>query len=158
VSEDAVVRLAEKYIEYGADDLGIADTVGYANPVQVKRMFERLLHHLGDVPMSAHFHDTRGLGLANVYAALDAGIRRFDASLGGMGGCPFAPEATGNIVTEDLVFMLESGGMRTGIDLEKLLEVRKIVRAALPQEELHGAIAKAQLPKGFTPTPAMVGL
>jgi hydroxymethylglutaryl-CoA lyase len=158
VSEDTVVRMAEKYIEYGADELGIADTVGYANPVQVKRMFDRLRRHVGDVPMSAHFHDTRGLGLANVYAALEAGIRRFDASLGGMGGCPFAPEATGNIVTEDLVFLLEAGGMRTGIDLEKLLEVREIVKAALPQEELHGALAKARLPKGFTTTPAMVGL
>jgi hydroxymethylglutaryl-CoA lyase len=158
VSEDTVVRLAEKYIEYGADELGIADTVGYANPAQVKRMFERLRRHVGNVPMSAHFHDTRGLGLANVYAALEAGIRRFDASLGGMGGCPFAPEATGNIVTEDLVFMLEAGGMRTGIDLEKLLGVRHIVRAALPQEEMHGAIAKARLPKGFSTTPAMVGL
>jgi hydroxymethylglutaryl-CoA lyase len=158
VAEDTVIRLAEKYIEYGADELGIADTVGYANPVQVKRMFDRLRRHVGEVPMSAHFHDTRGLGLANVYAALEAGIRRFDASLGGMGGCPFAPEATGNIVTEDLVFLLEAGGMRTGIDLERLLAVRKIIQAALPQEELHGAIAKARLPKGFSTTPAMVGI
>lgn len=158
IPEDTVVRLAEKYIEYGADELGIADTVGYANPAQVKRMFERLRRNMGDVPMSAHFHDTRGLGLANVYAALEAGIRSFDASLGGMGGCPFAPEATGNIVTEDLVFMLEAGGMNTGIDLEKLLKVRTIVQAALPQEELHGAIAKARLPKGFTTTPAMAGV
>jgi hydroxymethylglutaryl-CoA lyase len=158
VEEDTVVRLAEKYIELGADELGIADTVGYANPVQVRRMFERLRGHVGGVTMSAHFHDTRGLGLANVYAALEAGIRRFDASLAGMGGCPFAPEATGNIVTEDLVFMLEAGGMRTGIDLEKLLEVRKIVKEQLPQEELHSAIAKARLPKGFNPTPATVGI
>jgi hydroxymethylglutaryl-CoA lyase len=158
VSEDAVVRLAEKYVELGADELGIADTVGYANPVQVKRMFDRLDRHLGDVPVSAHFHDTRGLGLANVYAALEAGIRRFDASLGGMGGCPFAPEATGNIVTEDLVFLLEAGGMRTGIDLGKLVEVRKIVQAALPEEQLHGTIAKAGLPKGFSTTPFMVGI
>jgi hydroxymethylglutaryl-CoA lyase len=156
ISEDVVVRLAEKYVEYGADELGIADTVGYANPVQVKRMFTRLRQHVGDVTLAAHFHDTRGLGLANVYGALEAGIRRFDASLAGMGGCPFAPEATGNIVTEDLVFMLEAAGMRTGIDLEKLLEVRKIVKAALPGEELHGTIAKARLPKGFHAAPAMV--
>lgn len=156
VSEDTVVKLAEKYAEYGAGELGIADTVGYANPAQVKRMFARLQRHLGSLPLTAHFHDTRGLGLANVYAALEAGIRRFDASLAGMGGCPFAPEATGNIVTEDLVFMLEAGGMKTGIDLEKLLAVRKIVSAALPQEPLHGAIAKARLPKGFKAAPSMV--
>jgi hydroxymethylglutaryl-CoA lyase len=156
VSEDTVVRLAQKYVEFGADELGIADTVGYANPAQVKRMFTRLRHYLGAVPLSGHFHDTRGLGLANVYAALEAGVRRFDASLAGMGGCPFAPEATGNIVTEDLVFMLEAGGMRTGIDLEKLLAARRIVSAALPEEPLHGMLAKARVPKGFTAASTMV--
>lgn len=148
VQESSVVELAEQYLEHGADEIAVADTVGYANPIQVKAMFVRL-KRLGKIPLTAHFHDTRGLGLANVHAALEAGIRRFDATLGGMGGCPFAPGATGNIVTEDLVFLLEAGGLRTGIDLERLLEARRIVSEALPTEPLHGAIAQAGLPKGF---------
>ncbi len=151
VAEDAVVRLAEKYVEYGADKLSIADTVGYANPTQVRRMFTRLRGILGEIELIGHFHDTRGMGLANVYAALEAGVRSFDASLGGMGGCPFAPGATGNIVTEDLVFLLEAGGLRTGIQLDRLLEVRKIVHRALPDEPLHGGVPKAGLPLGFQP-------
>ncbi|MBZ5609564.1 MAG: hydroxymethylglutaryl-CoA lyase [Acidobacteriia bacterium] len=149
VAEDAVLKLAGKYVEYGADKLSIADTVGYANPAQVKRMFTRLRQQLGEIEMAGHFHDTRGLGLANVYAALEAGVRSFDATLGGLGGCPWAPGATGNIVIEDLVFLLESAGLNTGVDLDRLLEVRKIVRAALPDVPLHGALAKAGLPKGF---------
>ncbi len=151
VGEDRVVELVEQYLEAGAGQITIADTVGYANPVQVKRMFTRL-RGLGSFEMTAHFHDTRGLGLANVYAALEAGIRRFDATLGGMGGCPFAPGATGNVVIEDLVFLLESGGFRTGIDLQRLLDVRKILARALPDEPLHGAIAQAGVPKGFCTT------
>jgi hydroxymethylglutaryl-CoA lyase len=147
ISEDVVVRLAEKYFEFGASEVTLADTVGYANPVQAKRLFRRVRNLGGDV--SAHFHDTRGLGLANAFAALETGVRRFDSSLAGLGGCPFAPLATGNIVTEDLVFMLESGGLRTGIDLAKLIETRKLVQSALPSETLHGWIAKAGLPKGF---------
>ncbi len=146
VSEDVVLKLAEEYVRAGADRVSIADTVGYANPVQVKRMFTRLRERLGSLDLTAHFHDTRGLGLANVYAALEAGVRNFDASLGGMGGCPWAPGATGNIVTEDLVFLLESAGLRTGVDLERLLRVRDIVRAALPSVPLYGALAKAGLP------------
>jgi hydroxymethylglutaryl-CoA lyase len=149
VSPDVVLRLAEKYIEYGADELNIADTVGYASPAQVKDMFKRLHSTVGAVPLSAHFHDTRGLGLANACAALDAGIRLFDASLAGMGGCPFAPGASGNVVAEDLVFMFEAMGLATGIDLDLLIDVRKIVAAALPDEPLHGAIARARVPKGF---------
>jgi len=149
VSADVVLRLAEKYVEYGADELNVADTVGYANPGQVKDLFTRLRSALGDVPLSAHFHDTRGLGLANSYAALEAGIRTFDACLGGMGGCPFAPGASGNVVTEDLVFMFEAMGLRTGIDLDRLIAVREIIAAALPEEPLYGAIARARTPKGF---------
>jgi hydroxymethylglutaryl-CoA lyase len=147
VAEDAVIKLAKEYVKHGADLLSIADTVGYANPAQVKHMFTRLRRELGEIELSAHFHDTRGLGLANVYAALDAGIRTFDATLGGLGGCPWAPGATGNIVTEDLVFLLESSGLRTGIDLDRLVGVRKILQAALPNVPLHGAIAQAGLPK-----------
>jgi hydroxymethylglutaryl-CoA lyase len=149
VSPDVVLRLAEKYVEYGADELNIADTVGYANPAQVKDVFKRLRANVGAVGLSAHFHDTRGLGLANAAAALDAGVRAFDASLAGMGGCPFAPGASGNVVTEDLVFMLEAMGLATGIDLDRLIEVRRIISSALPDEPLHGAIAMARVPKGF---------
>jgi hydroxymethylglutaryl-CoA lyase len=149
VSADVVLRLAEKYVDYGADELNVADTVGYANPGQVKELFTRLRSAVGDVPLSAHFHDTRGLGLANSYAAVEAGITTFDACLGGMGGCPFAPGASGNVVTEDLVFMLEAMGLRTGIDLDRLIAVREIIRDALPGEPLYGAIATAKLPKGF---------
>ena len=155
VDPAAVERLAEMYVEHGADELGIADTVGYANPAQVKDLFTRLRLVVGDVPMSAHFHDTRGLGLANVVAALDAGVRDFDACLGGLGGCPFAPGATGNIVMEDTVFMLESMGLRTGIDLEKLIEVRDIVASGLPNEPLRSAIAQAKPPVGFVPASAL---
>lgn len=149
VDPDQVIRLAEQYVESGADELMLADTVGFADPGRVKQLFSRLPAHIGDIPLAAHFHDTRGLGLANVAAALDAGVRRFDSSLGGLGGCPFAPGATGNIVTEDLVFMLESMGMSTGIEIDRLVEVRGILEHEIPDEPLHGAIAAAGLPKGF---------
>jgi hydroxymethylglutaryl-CoA lyase len=154
IDEDTVLKLAEGYAQAGVDKVSIADTVGYANPVQVKRMFTRLAERLGPLPLTAHFHDTRGLGLANVYAAYEAGVRSFDASLAGMGGCPWAPGATGNIVTEDLTFLFESAGIRTGIDLDRLLHVREIVRTALPKIPLQGALAKAGLPKTFHPAPA----
>jgi len=104
---------------------------------------------IGNVPITAHFHDTRGLGLANVLGALDAGVTAFDASLGGLGGCPYAPGASGNISTEDLVFMLESMGLDTGIDIVRLLRVRERICAALGEQPFHGAIARAGLPKGF---------
>jgi hydroxymethylglutaryl-CoA lyase len=103
----------------------------------------------GNVPVACHFHDTRGLGLANVIAALDAGVRRFDASLGGLGGCPFAPNATGNINTEDTVFLLEAEGLDTGIDIDALLAIREMVAGWLPGEPFTGAIARAGLPKTF---------
>ena len=155
VDPAAVERLAAMYVEHGADEISIADTVGYANPAQVKALFTRLKSAVGDVPLSAHFHDTRGLGLANVVAALDAGIRDFDACLGGLGGCPFAPGATGNIVMEDTVFMLESMGLRTGIDLDKLIAVREIVESGLPDDPLRSAIAQAKPPVGFLPASAL---
>ncbi len=156
IDPKAVLRLAELFVEAGADELSIADTVGYANPAQVKDMFAMLRSALGEgIPISAHFHDTRGLGLANIAAALEVGIRRFDACLAGLGGCPWAPGATGNVIMEDAVFMLEAMGLRTGIDLERLIEVRKIVAANLPDEPLHGAIAKAGPPKGFVPASSL---
>ena len=152
VDPGEIVRIAEKTLEYGADELSVSDTVGYANPTQVRDVFRLLRRHLGDdVILAGHFHDTRGLGLANVHAALDEGVRSFDASLAGLGGCPFAPGASGNIVMDDLVFMLEAMGLRTGVDLEKLVAVREIVAAGLPNEPLLGAIAKAGVPKGFRP-------
>jgi len=152
VPEDEVFRLAEALAEAGADRLGIADTVGYANPDQVSRIFTRAREIVGDgVVLGAHFHDTRGLGLANVHAALGAGVRNFDGGMGGLGGCPHAPGATGNIVTEDLVFLLESMGYRTGIDLEKLVTARRVMEEHLPGEPTFGAYVKAGAPKGFVP-------
>ena len=148
----ATVNLARQYLEAGADHLTVADTVGYANPQQVRSLFRLLQSELGeDVPMTAHFHDTRGLGLANIEAALDIGIRSFDACLAGLGGCPWAPGATGNVVMEDAVFMTEAMGLRTGIDLDKLCSIRDIIAKNLPGEQLNGAIAKAGPPKGYLP-------
>jgi hydroxymethylglutaryl-CoA lyase len=149
VSESWVMELAVLVAKAGAESVGLSDTAGYANPTQVKRMFTELKHGLGDKAGAAHFHNTYGQGLANVVAALDAGVKTFDASQGGLGGCPYAPGATGNIVTEDLVFLLESMGLRTGIDLERLLEARKIIIEALPGEQLYGHVSNTELPKGF---------
>lgn len=149
VPVDDVVRYAVALAEAGADELVVPDTVGYADPAQVRRVFKAVLAAVGKLPVAAHFHDTRGTGLANVTAALDCGVTRFDASLAGIGGCPFAPGATGNIVMDDLVFMLDSMGLRTGVDIEKLVAVREIVRETLPDIEMHGAIARAGLPKNY---------
>ena len=147
-----VMELAGRFFEAGADELVVSDTVGYANPQQVKEMFNAVISEFGEkVSVAAHFHDTRGLGLANVFAALEAGCRHFDASLAGLGGCPFAPKATGNIVMDDLVFLLEGTGLKTGVDLDKLVEVREIIATNLPVEQLHGMYAKAGAPKGFVP-------
>ncbi|MGX0978561.1 hydroxymethylglutaryl-CoA lyase [Roseovarius sp. MBR-51] len=150
VPQKNVLKAVERFVGAGVDEVMIADTVGYGNPRDVKQLFSRIIAEFGDdVLVGAHFHDTRGLGLANVYAALEAGCRRFDASLAGLGGCPFAPNATGNIVMEDLVFLLEGAGLNTGIDLEKLLPVREIIARNLPDEPLHGTYEKAGAPKGF---------
>jgi hydroxymethylglutaryl-CoA lyase len=149
VSQDEVVRYAVALVQAGADELTIPDTVGYANPTQVRKVFTAVLAEVGSVPVAAHFHDTRGTGLANVLAAFDSGIRAFDASLGGLGGCPFAPGATGNIVMEDAAYMLESMGVKTGIDLNALVEVRHLLQTMLPDTPLYGGIARAGLPKGF---------
>lgn len=150
VDPDAAVRLAGRFVEAGADELAICDTVGYANPTEVKALLSRILEAYGDnADIAAHFHDTRGLGLANVYAALEAGVVRFDATLAGLGGCPYAPNATGNIVMDDLVFLLEGAGLRTGVDLDRLVEVRDIIARNLPDERLYGMYALAGAPKGF---------
>ncbi len=149
VPVDDVVRYAVALAEAGADEIVVPDTVGYADPSQVRAVFGAVIKALGSLPVAAHFHDTRGTGLANVAAALDCGVRRFDASLAGIGGCPFAPGATGNIVMDDLCFMLDSMGLRTGVDLERLIAVRQIVRETLPDIEMHGAVARAGLPKNY---------
>ena len=148
VPEDEVVRIAAALAEF-CDAVALADTVGYANPAQVKRIFSRVKREIGDKLEGAHFHDTRGLGLANALAAYEEGVRAFDSSLGGLGGCPFAPGASGNVITEDLVFMFESMGASTGIDLDKLMAARKLMVAALPEEPVYGHMALAGVPKGF---------
>jgi hydroxymethylglutaryl-CoA lyase len=155
IKEGRVLACAEEILAAGADELIVADTVGYANPAAVKSIFSRILPMAGKTPVAAHFHDTRGLGLANVVAALDAGVRRFDASLGGLGGCPYAPGASGNIAMEDCAFMLESMGFTTGIDLVRLLEVRRTVEAQLTGVTFYGSIAKSGLPKGYQPIAAV---
>ena len=144
-----VLDYAVQLLEAGAQELQVADTVGYADPVQVRQVFKALLALAGKVPVTAHFHDTRGTGLANVSAALDCGVTMFDASLAGLGGCPFAPGASGNIVMEDLCFMLDSMGLETGVDLERLLRVREAVAAALPDIAMQGALARAGLPRNY---------
>jgi hydroxymethylglutaryl-CoA lyase len=150
VPEDRVVRLAEAAVRAGAKELSLSDTTGYADPAQVKRLVRKVKAAVGnDMLTTLHLHNTRGLGLANVLAGLEEGITTFDASLGGIGGCPFAPGASGNIVTEDLVFMLQAMGLDTGIDLERLLKVREIVAAALPGEQLYGFTPDAGLPLDF---------
>ena len=146
---DDVRRFAAQLAEAGADELLVADTVGYGDPAQVRAVFKAVMAEVGALPVGAHFHDTRGTGLANVAAALDCGVRRFDASLAGLGGCPFAPGASGNIVMDDLCFMLDSMGLRTGVDLERLLAVRAILGRNLAGTELHGAVAQAGLPKNY---------
>jgi hydroxymethylglutaryl-CoA lyase len=151
VSEDQVVRLAAACVEAGCDEVGLADTTGYANPEQVRRVFRKVRSAIGEKLGGAHLHNTRGLGLANVVAALEVDVRTFDSSLGGLGGCPFAPGATGNIVTEDLVYMLEAMGLRTGIDLDRLLAIRAIVEEGIPGEPLYGYVAEAGVTKGFEP-------
>jgi len=150
VPEDTVVKLAVRLMAAGCDEVGLSDTTGSANPVQLKRLVKAVKAEVGDDKLTGvHLHNTRGQGLANALAALEVGITTLDASLGGLGGCPAAPGASGNIVTEDLVFMLDAMGLKTGIDLDKLIAVRDIVAEALPDEELYGFTANAGLPKGY---------
>ena len=150
VPEDEVIWLAAQCIEAGADESGLSDTVGYANPAQVRRLFRRLHTEIGEKAGAAHMHNTRGLGLANCLAAYEEGVRTFDASLGGLGGCPYAPGASGNVVTEDLVFMFEAMGIDTGIDIGRLIAARSPLMAGLPGEPIYGMTPEAGLPKGFT--------
>jgi hydroxymethylglutaryl-CoA lyase len=149
VREDDVIGLLHAALDAGAERVGLADTVGYADPAQVRRLFKKAIHALGDKLSCGHFHETRGLALANTVAALDVGVTRFDASLAGIGGCPHAPGASGNVATEDVVFMLERMGYVTGIDLAALLTLREQVASWLPGEQLGGALGRAGVPKSF---------
>ncbi len=149
VPERRVVEVAAALVERGADLVALADTVGYAHPAQIRSMVRAVRAAVGGRLEGLHLHDTTGLGLANALAGLDEGIRSFDSSLAGLGGCPYAPGASGNIVTEDLVFMLESMGMHTGIDLDRLLEARALLAEGLPDEPRHGGLARSGIPRTF---------
>src|SRR6059058_467511 len=146
VEPKEVIALVERCLEAGVDFVAVADTVGYAGPKQVGELTSAIVKLSGSKPVCVHLHDTRGMGIANASAALDAGARILDGSLGGLGGCPFAPGATGNVVFEDLVFLCESKGFDTGIDVEKLVGVRAILRDEMPNEALYGGLARAGLP------------
>ena len=152
VDEAEVLRLVQAVLDAGAEHVGLADTVGYANPLQVARLFERCFKVAGDRLNCGHFHDTRGLGLANVYAAWQAGMRRFDASLGGIGGCPHAPGASGNVATEDVAWLFASMGVPTGLDFNALMALRGRIGGWIQGEALHGAIWRAGLPRTLQAT------
>jgi hydroxymethylglutaryl-CoA lyase len=149
VAEDDVIALAVACVQAGVDEVGLSDTTGMANPAQVRRLFTRLRAELGAHAGAAHLHNTRGLGLANCLAAYDVGVRSFDSSLGGLGGCPYAPGASGNVVTEDLVFMFEAMGVSTGVDISMLIAAREPLKAGLPGEPLYGMTPDAGLPEGW---------
>lgn len=150
IAEDKVLRLAERLIEAGVDELGLSDTVGYAQPLQVKRLIRRVREVAGaDKVKSVHLHNTYGLGIVNAFSAYEEGIEVFDSSQGGLGGCPASPGASGNIVTEDLVYMFESMGVDTDIDLEALMACRQYLAEGLPHEPVYGMTPNAGLPKGF---------
>jgi hydroxymethylglutaryl-CoA lyase len=150
VSEEDVVWLAEALAGAGVDEIGLSDTTGMANPAQVRRLFNKVRAAIGNKTGAAHMHNTRGLGLANCLAAFDVGVTTFDSSQGGLGGCPYAPGASGNVVTEDLVFMFEAMGVNTGVDLEKLIAARSLLECGLPGEPIYGMTPEAGLPKGWS--------
>ena len=153
VPEAKVYELSERLLEAGSDELGLSDTTGYAHPLQVKRMVRELKALAGsDKVKSVHLHNTQGLGIANAFAAFEEGITVFDSSQGGLGGCPASPGASGNIVTEDLVYMFEAMGVDTSIDLEKLIALRSIIKEGLPGEDIYGFTPDAGLPLHFGQT------
>jgi hydroxymethylglutaryl-CoA lyase len=148
VPEEDVLRIASALAGF-CDCVALADTVGYANPSQIRRLFRKVKSEIGGKLEAAHLHNTRGLGLANALAAYEEGVRHFDSSMGGLGGCPFAPGASGNVITEDLVFMFESMGIATGVDFDKLMKARELLILAIPEEPVYGHTPQAGLPKGF---------
>ena len=146
VPEAHVLHLAQALAEAGVDDIGLSDTTGMAHPAAIRRLFTGLRHAVGEKAGAAHLHNTRGLGLANCLAAYEVGVRTFDSSQAGLGGCPYAPGASGNVVTEDLVYMFESMGVHTGVNLVRLIEARATLRLGLPGEPLYGMTPEAGLP------------
>lgn len=149
VQDRQVIDCALAAVELGAEEISLADTAGCGDPAQVSRLYRALSSELPGIPLAAHFHDTRGTGLANVHAALEAGVRSFDASIGGLGGCPNSPGATGNIAAEDLIFMLEAMGLDTGVDIQRVSALRELISTWLPHVRMFGRISSAGLPKGF---------
>ncbi|MEM8935536.1 MAG: hydroxymethylglutaryl-CoA lyase [Pseudomonadota bacterium] len=150
IPEPIILGLAESLVAAGCDEVGISDTSGYADPASIKRLIRSVRRVIGDDKVTGiHLHNTRGLGLANAYSALEEGITAFDSSIAGLGGCPTAPGASGNVVTEDLVFMFESMGVKTGVDLDKLVAARDMLARSLPDEPLYGLYAGAGAPIGF---------
>jgi len=153
IAETIILKLAGQLMEAGCDEVGLSDTTGYGDPASIRHLIKAVRNVVGEKNLTGvHLHNTRGLGLANALAAFEEGITTFDASLGGLGGCPTAPGASGNIVTEDLVFMFESMGVKTGIDLDKLMACREILEQALPDEDLYGFTPLVGLPLGFSPS------
>ncbi|WP_244828352.1 MULTISPECIES: hydroxymethylglutaryl-CoA lyase [unclassified Caballeronia] len=155
IDEDRVVSIVRAYRELGIDGITLADTTGMANPRQVARLVTRVLEQVPAAALTLHFHNTRGLGLANVLAAYNAGARRFDAALGGLGGCPFAPGASGNICSEDLVNMCDEMGIPTGVDLQKLITLSRTL-PALVGHDVPGQVAKAGRNCDLHPVPDYV--
>lgn len=147
VPESRVIEMAVALAHAGADGINVADTVGYADPAQVRRLVKAVADAVAPLPVACHFHDTRGLGLANILAAVDIGVRSFDASLAGIGGCPFAPSASGNVDSEGAIFLLERLGLSTGVDLEALIALRKDVETWLPGEQFARGVGVAGLPR-----------
>ncbi|MGD9792309.1 MAG: hydroxymethylglutaryl-CoA lyase [Acidimicrobiia bacterium] len=146
VPPEDVLSIVGRCRDAGADSVMLADTVGYAGPRQIRELIDRVRAEIGDIDLGIHLHDTRGMAIANAAAALDRGVTMFDGSIGGLGGCPFAPNATGNVVLEDLAFLCQTMGHDTGIDVAALGEARALLQSALPDEQLHGALARAGMP------------
>ncbi|MCM3766482.1 hydroxymethylglutaryl-CoA lyase [Neobacillus niacini] len=134
IADTDTLKLCREFVSAGVDELSVADTIGMAAPTESYSLFSKLKAEFCHTLLTAHFHDTRKLGLANILAALQAGIDRFDTSAGGLGGCPFAPGASGNVATEDVVYMLERMGIETGVDLQKLVGAIEIVSPHLSRE------------------------
>jgi hydroxymethylglutaryl-CoA lyase len=153
VEPSEVLRLVAAALDAGADRVSLADTVGYADPAMVRELFARAIGLAGERICGGHFHDTRGLGMANVYAAWLEGVTRFDATLGGIGGCPHAPGASGNVATEDVAYLFASMGVATGLDFERLIALRARIAQWLEGETLHGTLWRAGLPKTMSPSP-----
>ena len=149
VEADEVLGWVDRFANLGVRGITLCDTTGMAYPSQVRELSKAFIDRFPELQLTLHFHNTRGMALANALGALEAGVDRFDASLGGLGGCPYAPGASGNVVTEDLVFMFEAMGVRTGIDIERLIAARAPLMAGLPGEPVYGMTPEAGLPKGF---------